>query len=62
MTSEEELWLLEQRLVQCDQQCRALLSENDLLRGLLREAIHHLLGDLPASELPSFIDKLERFL
>jgi hypothetical protein len=60
--SREELSLVERRLVECDQQCRALFGENEVLRALLREAVGHLLGDLPGSQVPNFIDKLERFL
>jgi hypothetical protein len=62
MTSHEEATLIESRLVECERQCRVLLGENELLRGLLGEAVGLLLGDLPCADAKTFLDKLQRFL
>jgi hypothetical protein len=62
MTTHDEPALIETRLVECERQCRALLGENELLRGLLGEAVGLLLGDLPCADAGTFLDKLQRFL
>ena len=62
MTAREDVTALDDRLVECERQCRVLLDENELLRGLLREGARLILQALSATDGRAFLDKLERFL
>ena len=62
MTSLGEMAELESLALESQRQCRVLLGENDLLRGLLREAVDLLQSGAPHAGVRVFVDKLERFL
>jgi len=58
----EDAALLEHRLLDSERQRQALVSQNDRLRGLLREAISLIQRTASAAQACSFVDKVERIL